>query len=248
MGGSEPSKSSVQCRHKIEKLRKRYRQEKQIEEQRGPRSSSWPFFEHMDAMERGRSITKLSPSSLTLARATSNGNSVRSNRLRLRWHDSSDKDYEPPASASKEARDTSPSKPRILGSVRLTTKLRQNAERNYVESPRVTLRPKVRRNYAMDDDCVSMDDKESLPDSSKLDCLSKRMNSELISVIRSLGEGFLKIEQMKLEMQRDNERLRADLELKRVGMLLDSQKEIAEMFTRALTGKKGVKKRQLQEL
>lgn len=47
---SNPSaKSGIQCRHKIEKLRKRYRSEKQ----RAPVSSSWNFFNLMDCLLNG---------------------------------------------------------------------------------------------------------------------------------------------------------------------------------------------------
>lgn len=43
-----PSKSGTQCRHKIEKLRKRYRSERLR-----PVRSLWPFFDRIDRMERG---------------------------------------------------------------------------------------------------------------------------------------------------------------------------------------------------
>ncbi|CAL1403783.1 unnamed protein product [Linum trigynum] len=49
--GYQPVKSSTQCRHKMDKLRKRYREEKR-------RASlgavcSWPYFRLMEALERG---------------------------------------------------------------------------------------------------------------------------------------------------------------------------------------------------
>ncbi|CAL9162854.1 unnamed protein product [Musa hybrid cultivar] len=47
-GLDEPSKTGTQCRHKIEKLRKRYRAERLR-----PVPSAWPFFGRMDRMERG---------------------------------------------------------------------------------------------------------------------------------------------------------------------------------------------------
>ncbi|KAL7154295.1 hypothetical protein ABFS83_04G224600 [Erythranthe nasuta] len=47
-GLDEPSKTATQCRHKIEKLRKRYRSELQK-----PYSYSWQYFDLMDQMERG---------------------------------------------------------------------------------------------------------------------------------------------------------------------------------------------------
>ncbi|KAL0873994.1 hypothetical protein Bca101_023699 [Brassica carinata] len=50
LGG--PAKSAIQCRHKIEKLRKRYRGEKQRSLNRpGKFSSSWDLFPVLDAME-----------------------------------------------------------------------------------------------------------------------------------------------------------------------------------------------------
>ncbi|CBI37339.3 unnamed protein product, partial [Vitis vinifera] len=49
----EPSKSATQCRHKIEKLRKRYRAEKQRIVIGAAASSSWPYFHLMDSLERG---------------------------------------------------------------------------------------------------------------------------------------------------------------------------------------------------
>ncbi|PKU72926.1 hypothetical protein MA16_Dca007489 [Dendrobium catenatum] len=47
-GFTIPSKNGTQCRHKIEKLRKRYRSERLR-----PIRSSWPFFDRIDRMERG---------------------------------------------------------------------------------------------------------------------------------------------------------------------------------------------------
>ncbi|KAF9625419.1 hypothetical protein IFM89_022577 [Coptis chinensis] len=51
-----PTKTSIQCRHKIEKLRKRYRTEKQRLSSlpnNNKFSSSWVFFKKMDNMEKG---------------------------------------------------------------------------------------------------------------------------------------------------------------------------------------------------
>ncbi|KAK1351809.1 Trihelix transcription factor ASIL2 [Heracleum sosnowskyi] len=47
-GYNQPSKSATQCRHKIEKLRKRYRAERLK-----PYPDSWPYFHLMDSMETG---------------------------------------------------------------------------------------------------------------------------------------------------------------------------------------------------
>lgn len=55
-GPSSTRKTALQCRHKMEKLRKRYRAELQKSvrvDPRSPPTSSWEFFRKMDAMERG---------------------------------------------------------------------------------------------------------------------------------------------------------------------------------------------------
>ncbi|KAA8522142.1 hypothetical protein F0562_012544 [Nyssa sinensis] len=53
---ASPSKTSAQCRHKMEKLRQRYRTEKQRSLScPGRFFSSWVFFESMDSMENGTS-------------------------------------------------------------------------------------------------------------------------------------------------------------------------------------------------
>ncbi|KAL6503159.1 hypothetical protein OROHE_023788 [Orobanche hederae] len=55
--GASPEKTSAQCRHKMEKLRQRYRAEKQralsFPFPAGRYFSSWFFFENMEAMENG---------------------------------------------------------------------------------------------------------------------------------------------------------------------------------------------------
>ncbi|CAL1367379.1 unnamed protein product [Linum trigynum] len=49
--GYQPVKSSTQCRHKMDKLRKRYREEKRRASLGGV--CSWPYFRLMEALERG---------------------------------------------------------------------------------------------------------------------------------------------------------------------------------------------------
>lgn len=55
--GASPAKTSAQCRHKMEKLRQRFRAEKQratsFPNPGGRYFSSWFFFENMEAMENG---------------------------------------------------------------------------------------------------------------------------------------------------------------------------------------------------
>ncbi|XP_020580937.1 trihelix transcription factor ASIL1-like, partial [Phalaenopsis equestris] len=57
-GFTVPSKTGTQCRHKIEKLRKRYRSERLR-----PVRSSWTFFGRIDRMERGSAPISALPAS-----------------------------------------------------------------------------------------------------------------------------------------------------------------------------------------
>ncbi|KAL8546679.1 hypothetical protein ACS0TY_006415 [Phlomoides rotata] len=76
-GFDEPSKTATQCRHKIEKLRKRYRSELQK-----PYPNSWQYFELLDQMERGptllyaRPITAVAKSFSNNANSNSNSNNI----------------------------------------------------------------------------------------------------------------------------------------------------------------------------
>ena len=50
--------------------------------------------------------------------------------------------------------------------------------------------------------------------------------------------GFVRMEQMKMEMAREMETMRMEMEMKRTEMILDSQQRIVEAFAKALSEKK----------
>lgn len=59
---------------------------------------------------------------------------------------------------------------------------------------------------------------------------------ELVRAIRGLGEGYLRMEQMKMEMVKDIERARMEMELKRTEMVLDTQRRIVSAFVNGIGG------------
>lgn len=69
-GFDEPSKTATQCRHKIEKLRKRYRSELQK-----PYPNSWQYFELLDQMERGPTPLYARPITAVAKSFSNNANS-----------------------------------------------------------------------------------------------------------------------------------------------------------------------------
>ncbi|XP_034676834.1 protein FIP2 [Vitis riparia] len=62
--------------------------------------------------------------------------------------------------------------------------------------------------------------------------------SEMVSSIRLLGEGFVKMEKMKMDMAREIEKMRMEMEMKRSEMLLESQQQIVDTFMKGFLEKK----------
>ncbi|CAN4076018.1 unnamed protein product [Withania somnifera] len=58
---------------------------------------------------------------------------------------------------------------------------------------------------------------------------------EMVLSIKLLGEGFLKMEKMKMEMAKEVEQMRMEMEMKRNEMILKSQKQIVEAFVKVLS-------------
>lgn len=52
-----------------------------------------------------------------------------------------------------------------------------------------------------------------------------------------LGDGFLRMEQMKIDMLREMEKMKMEMELKRTEMILDCQRQIVEVMVKRFMGK-----------
>ncbi|KAK9274505.1 hypothetical protein L1049_021754 [Liquidambar formosana] len=61
---------------------------------------------------------------------------------------------------------------------------------------------------------------------------------EMVSSIRLLGEYFVKMEKMKMEMAMEIEKMRMEMEMKRNEVLLESQRQIVDAFLKAFLEKK----------
>ncbi|GFQ00936.1 trihelix transcription factor asil2 [Phtheirospermum japonicum] len=57
---------------------------------------------------------------------------------------------------------------------------------------------------------------------------------EIVASIKLLGEGFVKMEKEKMEMAREIEGMRMEMEMKRNQMLLESQKQIVDAFLKGM--------------
>ncbi|XP_057511929.1 uncharacterized protein LOC130794045 [Actinidia eriantha] len=61
---------------------------------------------------------------------------------------------------------------------------------------------------------------------------------EMVSSIKLLGDGFVMMEKMKMEMAREIEKMRMEMEMKRNELILESQRQIVDAFVTVLMEKK----------
>lgn len=63
----------------------------------------------------------------------------------------------------------------------------------------------------------------------------------MVAALRMVGDGFMRMERVKMDMVRETERMRMDMELKRTEMILDSQQRIVDAFVKGVVD--GVKRK-----
>lgn len=297
-----PSKTSVQCRHKVEKLRKRYRTEVQkslMTPAHHRFSSSWVFFKRMDLMEKGPSSTATGvdedeqggggdeeeeeeeddddeeqggggeeeddfrprynfdqknhhntaynmsiPNSLNLPNLRNFDCSIMPNGRVGSSSSSGGFRFRIPSAEQQQQRRSAPNftyaKPKNYGA-----KFDENAMPNFMPNPNFTSPSSSSRftngGVGSSSRLRSGSGKSSGGGGSKG---KRKMDpvEEMVSAVRSLGEGFMRMEQMKLEMAREVEKMKMDMELKRTEMILDSQQRIVDAFAKGFSAKKKAKK------
>lgn len=58
----------------------------------------------------------------------------------------------------------------------------------------------------------------------------------MVVALRMVGDGFMRLERVKLDMVRETEKMRMEMELKRTEMILDSQQRIVDAFVKGVVG------------
>ncbi|CAL5379770.1 unnamed protein product [Camellia sinensis] len=69
--------------------------------------------------------------------------------------------------------------------------------------------------------------------------------AEVVVTIKGLGDGFMRLERMKMDMAREVEAMQRDMEMKWTEMLLESQERIVEFFGKALSEKRNKKAKRM---
>ncbi|KAE9609572.1 hypothetical protein Lal_00006534 [Lupinus albus] len=177
---ASPPKTPIQCRHKMEKLRKRYRTEIQRANSLplSPFNSSWLHFNLMDSMEKGPKHENdsgihegVDPEEIKHTRSFNN---LYTNGFRIR----------------------------------IPTMAQPQPQPQHVNE---RVKPKLGK---------------------------KRKRDPVVNAIKVMGDGFVRMEQMKMEMTREIETMRMEMEMKRTQMILHSQHRMLQAFAKAVSDKK----------
>ncbi|PSS11856.1 Trihelix transcription factor [Actinidia chinensis var. chinensis] len=244
--GGNPPKTAVQCRHKMEKLRKRYRAELQraLTFPKGKRfASSWVHFNRMDSMEKG----------------PSNSTTVVEDEDNDQEEDDDDEDlYQsvkrgvPPNRAVYESMSNgigSRNGVRIKFSGKSSVPPKMYSKFDGKPYTHVGASPNLASARVVGDGF------------SKNSVLGKRRGgdggegvgrkregepvAEMVAAVKALGDGIVRMERMKMDMAREVEAMRMEMEMKRTEMILDSQQRIVEAFAKAFSEKRNKKAKRM---
>ncbi|XP_052170638.1 trihelix transcription factor ENAP1 [Diospyros lotus] len=238
-GLDDPSKTATQCRHKIEKLRKRYRAEKLKPNSR----ASWDYFDHMDRLERGPLPISARPMSVVPCRNQDDDDDIGNNN-----EDVDDDDYDDEApydDAIASGRNKSKSINRIIRGHLTTNKPtkdrklrhRSDAISRSLQNPVLGKRKERYETEGENDE----EEEEEEGDDEEIGGGERETVSQLAAEIKAFAERFVKIENKKIEMMRETERCRLEMESKRMEMILDSQRKIVDSIARAFASHKKIK-------
>ncbi|KAD3068496.1 hypothetical protein R6Q59_017487 [Mikania micrantha] len=230
-GYDEPTKTAKQCRHKLEKLRKRYRTERAK-----PRSKAiaWNFFKLMDNLEKGPlPISSTPPMAMVEYQKPSSSNGKKRKTTDDDDDDESDHEYLVNKRSSRSKNyDHHVSNGYLTRNLRFT-----DGGNRVVKGLRTPVVHKHKGFYKEDDG----DDEEEEEEEEKHDSDNGGNNdrdeegvaAQLAVEIKGFAEKFVKMENKKIEMIRDVERYRLEMENKRIQMILESQRMLVETVNKA---------------
>ncbi|KAG6437828.1 hypothetical protein SASPL_102758 [Salvia splendens] len=233
-------KTPVQCRHKMEKLRKRYRSEIQRAAAHGGVrrfNSSWAHFQSMYSMEKGPNPAP--SSSDDDDEDDYNNNSIR--RVNDLYNYNQKEVYGGQLNENNGAgsgfRIKIPGRATAGPTVaKVYSKFDEMVGSNPIyHNPRFT-------NYAAGvngaastkisrDGFVGAGQIRKMADEMPKKSQGGDGLSELVAAIHGLGEGFMRMEKAKMDMVKQIEEMRMEMELKRTEMLLESEQRIVEAFS-----------------
>lgn len=229
--GGGQRKTGTQCRHKLEKLRKRYRTEGAR-----PVTSLWPFFRRMERLERGPVALSTFAASPPAAASPSDDDD----------QDDQDDDNEDDDNENDDEEEEQVLVPRSSSNTRSINGIlrdggagfrgfapRQSPQRQHhrpPSPPAVTLStapPRKRVAYEApfhtkpaDDDRVKVEE-------------GGRPGSQISAVLKDFGEGVMRLERRRMEVQWEIERGWKETEARSNRMLQDAQRQLQDVLAGA---------------
>ncbi|KAK4749064.1 hypothetical protein SAY87_026513 [Trapa incisa] len=236
VSGKLPPKTAIQCRHKIEKLRKRFRAERKRGNV-GP--AGWPYYDLMDRLEHGpkASVMPLSiiPYKAKIQQFHSKNHGFGSHRNGYDEEEDEEEDYNPDDDENDEDDEPGPySRSQSINYIlRRPSVVNRFPRDNSIDSTlpdfpaRHPAAPKRKREEFMDGQ------EEALEESARI---RKASISNIAREIRAFAETYVGIENAKMQMMKEAERSRLEMETKRMELIMDSQKKMVEAIAKALVG------------
>ncbi|GAB2224323.1 hypothetical protein Drorol1_Dr00005076 [Drosera rotundifolia] len=245
--GRFPGKTSVQCRHKMEKLRKRYRNE--VQRARlvpGVRvSSSWVHFGAMDAMERGTTVMRSSPSiPLAMPRAGARDEDDDEDEESDGYEESGDHSAGYGVRVSDGSMigngvDRVSSWARDLGGWGSRAGISAKGYHHFDEGRSgYGIGGKGKYEYGFDggDARYTRRVLKSAEEGSRKKRGREEVDhdpvKEMVEVLKRFGEGFMRMEKVKMDLAREIEQMRMEMEMKRTERILEGNQKLVDALVK----------------
>lgn len=243
--GVKSHKTQSQCKNKIESMKKRYRSEAASICNPGSGLSSWPFFARMNGLLRCTTVPQARPGGVCV---DTGGQPALTD---LGMQALPKVEIGDPEMVFKRVQEIQPNPGEFiegnLNHLAVVEAEGQMQDSNQEDGSNTL--PNRKESAALDSDTSTPRSKvaNAGEGSGKGHSSKRRKNSssEVAESIRSFADSILKLEQAKMEMYKDSERLRAETEVRRGEMELKRTEIIAKtqlQIARLLSGKRGKRK------
>ncbi|XP_028806299.1 uncharacterized protein LOC114761141 [Neltuma alba] len=215
---NEPSKTAVQCRHKMEKLRQRYRAENHRLAASSSGTRVWQYFDLMDQLEKGPMPISARP--LVALMPFDYGDNEEENDVDVGDDDDKDNEID---------------ERRQYGQSRSSNYfLSQRPESKYRGVPEFSREQVAKRRWRISEEKEEEqveENVEELNDGRMVE--GTGLVSGVAAEMKAFAERFIGMENLKMEMMKETERCRLEMENKRIEMIVKSQQRIVDSIGKA---------------
>jgi hypothetical protein len=230
-------KTGTQCRHKLEKLRKRYRTEGAR-----PVTSLWPYFRRMDRLERGPLAVASSayPAATGSPPAADGDEEGEEEEEEVEEEEEEEEDVQEENEEEEELAPRNNNTRSINGIIReFGTGLAPRHPQLQLHPPPPSITPSIappRKRVAYEAfqakaaaaAVKAKDDEEEAMEMARRRGSSGRPVAQLSAVLRDFGEGVMRLERRRMEVQWEIERGWQEADARHARMLQDAQRQLRD--------------------